>query len=112
MTKLTATLDYWDCLRKTKEYPKVFDKEGKYVSGGGYYEDQSSEITRQETIEGETEIDLFEKFYKLNNSLRYCNGTYYKWQNVEWQNKYSLWLNSDDYKAKSFNLYYGNGVVD
>lgn len=71
-----------------------------------------SEIIRNEDIEGANEIDIFEKYYKKNNSLRYCNGSYYKFTSKEWQDKYNEWLKSDDYKAKSFNLFYGNGVVD
>jgi len=71
-----------------------------------------SEIKKQKEIEADNEIDLFEQFYKLNNSLRYCNGSYYKFQDKDWENKYSDWLKSDDYKKKSFELYYGNGVVD
>lgn len=88
---MKATLDYYD---------KVS------------YTSIKSEIKRQEEIEGDTEIDLFEQFYKLNNSLRYCNDSYYKFQDKDWENKYNAWLKSDDYKKKSFNLYYGNGVVD
>jgi hypothetical protein len=75
------------------------------------YTSPHSEIKRQENIEADTEIEIFEKFYKMNNSLRYCNGSYYTFKK-EWQDKYNNWLQSDDYKAKSFNLYYGNGVVD
>jgi hypothetical protein len=71
-----------------------------------------SEIKRQEDIEGETDIEIFEKFYKMNNRLRYCNGSYYKFATTEWSEKYSEWLKSDDYKSKSFNLFYGGGVVD
>ena len=71
-----------------------------------------SVITGQETIEAETDIELFEQFYKLNNRLRYCNGSYYKWVEAEWETKYQNWLKSEDYKKKSFNLYYGGGVVD
>jgi hypothetical protein len=103
-TSFKAVLDYWDRLRKTKQYPS-----------GGYYQCQDSEITRQETIEGNTEIELFEKFYKLNNSLRYCNGSYYTFvydKKYNWEIKYKAWLNSEDYKKKSFDLYYGGGVVD
>lgn len=69
-------------------------------------------ITNQKTIKGKNEIELFEKFYKLNNSLRYCNGSYYKFQDKNLENKYQEWLKSDDYNQKSFDLYYGNGVVD
>ena len=96
-----ATLNYWARLRRIKAY-----------SGGGYYQDQSSEIVSKKEISGETEIDIFESFYKLNNSLRYCNGSYYEFVNNEWEQKYKDWLKSDDYKTKSFNLYYGGGVVD
>ena len=88
---MKATLDYWDKI----DYTSI-----------------RSEIKTTKEIEGTDEIDLFEQFYKLNNSLRYCNGSYYKFQDKEWENKYNQWLKSDDYKKKSFNLYYGNGVVD
>ena len=88
---MKATLDYWDKI----DYTSI-----------------RSEIKTTKEIEGTDEIDLFEQFYKLNNSLRYCNSSYYKFQDKEWENKYNQWLKSDDYKKKSFNLYYGNGVVD
>ena len=71
-----------------------------------------SEIKRQEEINENTEIEIFENFYSKNNRLKYCNCTYYKFNSKEWEDKYNDWLKSDDYKAKSFNLYYGNGVVD
>ena len=98
---ITATLEYWDRLRETKKYPN-----------GGYYQDQSSSLIREETISGETDIEIFETFYKKNNQLRYCNGSYYQFQDPLWKLKYSEWLQSDDYNKKSFNLYYGGGVVD
>jgi len=63
-------------------------------------------------IEGSNDIDIFEQFYKLNNSIRYCNDHSYKFQDIEWTNKYKEWLSSEDYKKKSFQLYYGNGIVD
>ena len=72
----------------------------------------TSVIQRQEEIRGKDDIEIFENFYKLNNSLRYCNGSYYKFQSLDWQNKYNDWLKSDDYKKKSFNLFYGGGIVD
>lgn len=76
------------------------------------YTSSHSEIKSQKDIVGNTDIEIFETFYKMNNSLRYCNGSYYKFVSTEWQDKYNAWLKSDDYKSKSFNLYYGNGVVD
>jgi len=72
----------------------------------------NSEITGQETITGENDIEIFEQFYKKNNSLRYCNGSYYTFVSKDWTSKYHEWLDSDDYAQKSFELYYGNGVVD
>jgi len=88
---MKTTLDYWDKI----DYRSVF-----------------SEIKSQKELEANNEIEMFEKFYKLNNSLRYCNGSYYKFQDNQWEEKYQAWLKSDDYKKKSFELYYGNGVVD
>lgn len=88
---MKTTLDYWDKI----DYRSVF-----------------SEIKSQKELEANNEIEMFEKFYKLNNSLRYCNGSYYKFQDNQWEEKYQAWLKSDDYKKKSFALYYGNGVVD
>lgn len=96
-----ATLDYWNPRNET------------VVTETGFrYRDTTSVITSTKDIEDTTEIGLFEQFYKLNNSLRYCNGSYYKFQDKDWENRYQEWLKSDDYKNKSFELYYGGGVVD
>lgn len=96
-----ATLDYWNPRNET------------VVTESGFrYLDKTSVITRTRDIEDETEIGLFEQFYKLNNSLRYCNGSHYTFQDKQWEQKYKEWLQSDDYEKKSFDLYYGNGVVD
>lgn len=89
---MKVTLDYYDKISNYSVY---------------------SEIKRQEIIEGDNDITIFEIYYKLNNRLRYCNGSYYKFQDKNWQEKYNEWLKSDDYKKKSFDLYYGkNGIVD
>jgi hypothetical protein len=96
-----TTLDYWN--------PR---NESVVTESGFRFLDTSSVITNTKDIEDTTEIGLFEQFYKLNNSLRYCNGSYYKFQDNQWEQKYQDWLKSPDYKAKSFNLFYGNGVVD
>ena len=96
-----ATLDYWN--------PK---NETVVTETGFRYRNTTSVITDTKEISDETEIGLFEQFYKLNNSLRYCNGSYYKFQDNEWTKKYDDWRKSDDHKKKSFELYYGGGVVD
>lgn len=76
------------------------------------YLDPRSVFKRNEFIEGENDIEIFEQFYKLNNRLRYCNGAYYVFNESEWSDKYWEWIKSEDYKKKSFELYYGGGVVD
>ena len=86
-----AIVDYYDILDRKNPKSKIID---------------------QEKIKGSTEIEVFEKFYSMNNSLRYCNDSYYKFQSKIWNEKYLAWLESDDYKKKSFDLYYGNGTVD
>jgi len=59
---------------------------------------------------GETD-QIFEEFYKLNNSLRYCNGSYWKFMEQKTEQEYYDWLKSLS-KERSFKLYYGNGIVD
>lgn len=96
-----AILDYWN------------PKNVTVVTETGYtYLDTSSAITSTKEISGVDKISLFEQFFTLNNSLRYCNGSYYKFQNKTLETEYNNWLKSDDFKKKHFNLYYGNGVVD
>ena len=90
MYMITLKIQYWDRI--------------DYYSSG-------SEIKRTEDLSAETEDALFEKFYKMNNSLRYCNGSYYKFEKSIDQDRYNEW-NKNLSKARSFNLYYGNGVVD
>lgn len=82
------------------------------TSSGFRYIDTTSVIAETIEIEGDNELNLFIQFYKLNNRLRYCNGSYYKFKDKQWERKYVEWLQSDDYKNKSFELYYGNGIVD
>jgi len=82
------------------------------TSNGFCYYDTTSVPKKEIEIECENEIEMFEEFYKSNNKLRYCNGSYLKFKDMENQKKYTKWLESDDYKEKSFKLYYGNGVVD
>jgi len=67
---------------------------------------------KEDDISAETEHDLFIKFYKMNNRLRYCNGSYYKWVDEKLSIKYNRWIHSPEYEAISFQLFYGNGVVD
>ena len=71
-----------------------------------------STLVSSTTISGETDIEIFEQFYKKNNSLRYCSGSYFQFAEDELKVKYDEWIKSDDYKKRSFEPYYGNGLVD
>lgn len=82
------------------------------TESGFRYMNTNPEYKRSETLHAQNDIDLFEQFYKKNNQLRYCNGHYYDFADASVKARYKEWLNSDDYKTKSFNLYYGNGIVD
>lgn len=55
--------------------------------------------------------EVFEKFYKANRTLRYCNGMYYKFADKNVQHLYQLWSDSMPH-SRSFDLYYGGGIVD
>lgn len=88
---ITVTLEYWSPESQIKWTP-IFR--------------HTKDITEP------NEISIFETFYKMNNQMRYCNGYSYKFQDKSWETKYKEWLKSDDYQQKSFNLYYGGGVVD
>ncbi len=97
---ITKKIEYWDRVDETK------------VADCGFtYLDTSSKKISEQNLTADTEDELFEKFYKLNNSLRYCNGSYYKFTEEQNQIDYEVWRKGLS-KQRSFNLYYGNGVVD
>ena len=77
---------------------------------GFRYLDNSSGLKRVEEWDDEPEA-IFKKFNKLNNSLRYCNGSHYKFEDSNIQVQYRAWYDSLDEGTK-FNMFYGNGVVD
>lgn len=92
-------LDYWE----PNDKPVV-------TESGFCYRDTKSVIKRQETLEGDEE-KIFKAFYDKNNSLRYCNGSYYKFQDKEVEKRYFLWWNSLSDSTR-FDMFYGNGIVD
>ena len=69
-----------------------------------------SEIKKVETWEG-TKERIFKRFDKSNNRLRYCNGSYYKFEDETLNREYINWYHSLEENTK-FNMYYGSGVVD
>lgn len=96
---MTARIEYWS--------PK---NETVVTESGFRYLNTDSIIQRVEEWEG-SEEEIFKKFDKQNNSLRYCNGSHYKFEDETLHTDYINWYKSLD-KNTQFNMYYGNGVVD
>ena len=65
---------------------------------------------KKEVIIGNTEQEVLDKFYKKN---RRADASYYnEFVDSKWKSKLKEWYNSDDYKKRSFSLYYENSIVD
>jgi len=82
------------------------------ANGIGSHYDSNSYVTKTEEHEVETEEDkeaLFRTIYHRNNSLRYCNGSYWKFVDKKFEAEYY-----GDFMRKynTIGNYYGNGVVD
>lgn len=76
-------------------------------STGFRYLDTSSHITGTQVLEG-TKDEIFLKFYKMNNSLKYCNGSHFTFKDKQIAGEYSANFS----KYNTMDNYYGNGVVD
>ena len=74
-------------------------------------EDYSNYKLDSEKIISGTYDELFEKISHLNNILRYCNGSYYKFKDSSIKRLFSLW-NKYIPDSRSMDLYYGGGIVD
>lgn len=74
---------------------------------GFMYEKSESVLNRTEEWEG-TENEIFLRFYKSNNSLKYCNGTFYEFTDREVAKRYSENFND----LHTIENYYGAGIVD
>jgi len=65
---------------------------------------------KEEVIEGNTEQEILDKFYKKNKN---ADASYYnKFASKYWDNKLKEWYDSPDYEKRSFKLYYENRIVD
>ena len=97
---MEAVLEYWNPRNET------------VVTESGFrFLDTKSVITNEVTIKGSKE-DIFNEFYKRNNSLRYCNGSYFKFKDKALEEEYMEWYKSLSEPTR-FNMYYGkNGIVD
>jgi hypothetical protein len=99
------------CMGMKVRIEKWQPKNETVVTETGFrYLDTNSVIYEIETWEGDKE-DIFKRFDKKNNSLRYCNGSYYKFEDSVLNEEYKNWYKSLDESTK-FNMFYGNGVVD
>ena len=96
-TKLKIEVEYWE------------PKDAWVTSSDGFtYLDRNSECKQKTFIEG-TKDEIFSEFYKRNNSLRYCNGSYWKFVDSDIEKEYR----KDFFpKHNTISNYYGNGVVD
>lgn len=64
-----------------------------------------------ESLEEGTLDSIFEKVERSNNRLRYCNGSFFKFKDDTDEHLFYLWGLSIS-RQRSFDLYYGNGIVD
>lgn len=96
---MKARIEYWN--------PK---NESVVTENGFRYLDTKSVITSIETWE-ETKEEIFKRFDHQNNSLRYCNGSHYKFEDETLYTDYLNWYKSLS-ESNKFNMFYGNGVVD
>ena len=96
---MEITLNYWNPRNETVT-----------TETGFRFRDTTPIITSTKVLTGSKE-SIFKQFNKLNNSLRYCNGSYYKFQDKEIEREYDEWYQSLD-KSTKFQIYYGNGIVD
>jgi hypothetical protein len=86
----------------------------EYDDGSGYVSHHVYPKTIKTTHEHEhqgTLDSLFEKFYNMNRTYRYCNGDWFEFKDEGLRHDYSVWLDLISHQ-RSFDLYYGDGIVD
>lgn len=66
--------------------------------------------SKRETWHG-TLTDIFTRFDRANNSLRYCNGSYYKLVKESDEELRGIWYSTNNWYT-NFNNYYLGGIVD
>jgi hypothetical protein len=95
----------------------VFESEKQtwiYDDGCGYETHhvypKTIKTTKDMVFEG-TLDEVFERFYKANSHLRYCNGDRYVFADKKVERKYRIWAELIP-ESRSFHMYYGNGIVD
>jgi len=84
--------------------------ESMVTKDGFRYRDTKSVCKEVRSWE-DSKLEIFRKFDKQNNRLKYCNGSCYKFEDKAIHNEYREWYQSLD-KSVQFEMYYGNGIVD
>lgn len=86
----------------------------EYDDGSGYVTHHvypRTVKTSKTVIFSGTLDSIFERFDKANNNLRYCNGHWFEFEDKKVDEKYRMWLKMIPY-GRSFDMYYGDGIVD
>lgn len=86
----------------------------EYDDGRGYVTHHVYPKTvRKEEVStwGGTMDEIFARFDRANNRLRYCNGSGFKFADPIMEQKYYTWCKIIP-ESRSMELYYGGGIVD
>ena len=106
---MNPIIEYWTPIEATIEYWKPRNKTVRTDTGYTYL-DKKSEQSSVEVWSG-TKEEIFKKFEKEQNTLKYCNGHYYKFKDKKLEEEQHEWYKNLPEHVR-FNMYYGNGVVD
>lgn len=68
-----------------------------------------SKLTRVENWLGNNDEDIFRRFTKANQELRYCNGCHYEFEFESDKVKYSQWYDSLTEQVKKDMFYFNKG---
>ena len=74
----------------------------------GWQNRPNDTLVKVHTVKAETLDDCFRQMYELRRSARYDNQRVYKFEDESLEEKYWDWKS----KNETFEMYYGNGVVD
>lgn len=66
---------------------------------------------KEEKVFEGTYDEIFEHVESVNDHLRYCNGSYYKFKDNSDEELSKLWYKSIS-ESRSMDIYYGGGIVD
>ena len=85
---------------------KVFQRKSNHYN---LPEGEQYDIT-EKFLTGDSEQEILDKFYVINK--RGDMSYYHKFADDSWEVKLIEWYGSADHRTRSFELYYGNGIVD